>query len=151
MRKAVLLAFLAVVLSACSESLEFADWTIPVSPRTNAPSKPKVSPPRAPLPGIWTSLTFHHRSIFWPINRVFRIRLVISWRPERTARLTAFPRAAMLILIVGRAHAEAFVLHLAPPTPSKRKKRPITTNPLITTQRFDQRRFGIATERTMIA
>jgi len=57
----------------------------------------------------------------------------------------------MLILIVGVAHAEAFVLHLAPPAPSKRKKRRITTNPLITTQRFDQRRFGIATEATMLA
>ena len=30
MRQAVLLAFLAIVLSACSEPLEFADWTIPV-------------------------------------------------------------------------------------------------------------------------
>ena len=57
----------------------------------------------------------------------------------------------MLILIVGIAQAEAFVLHWAPPTPSKRKKRPITTNPLITTQRFDQRRFGIATEATRLA
>ncbi len=57
----------------------------------------------------------------------------------------------MLVLIVGRAQAEAFVLYLAPPTPSKRKKRRITTNPLITTPRFDQRRFGIATEATMLA
>ena len=103
------------------------------------------------MPGIWTSFPFHHRSIFWPIDRVFRIPLVISWRPERTALLTAFPRAAMLILIVGIAQAEAFVLHLAPPTPSKRKKRRITTNPLITTRRFDQRCFGIATEATMLA
>ena len=57
----------------------------------------------------------------------------------------------MLILIVGITQAEAFVLHLAPPTPSKRKKRRITTNPLITTRRFDQRRCGIATEATMLA
>ena len=56
----------------------------------------------------------------------------------------------MLILIVGVAHAEAFVLHLAPSTPSKRHKRRITTNPLLTTQRFDQRRVGIATEATML-
>lgn len=86
------------------------------------------------MPGIWTSLTFHHRSIFRPIDRVFRIRLVISGRPELTALLTAFPRAAMLVFIVGIAHAEAFVLHLAPPTPSKRQKRRITTNPLLTTR-----------------
>jgi hypothetical protein len=102
------------------------------------------------VPGIWTSLTFHHRSIFWPIDRVCRIPLVISWRPERTALLTAFPRAAMLILIVGIAQTEAFVLHLALPTSSKRKERRITTNPLITTRRFDQRRLGIATEATML-
>jgi hypothetical protein len=57
----------------------------------------------------------------------------------------------MLILIVGITQAEAFVLHLAPPTPSKRQKGRITTNPLITTRRFDQRRFGIATEATMLA
>jgi len=57
----------------------------------------------------------------------------------------------MLILIVGITQAEAFVLHLAPPTPSKRQKGRITTNPLITTRRFDQWRFGIATEATMLA
>ena len=103
------------------------------------------------MPGIWTSLTFHHRSISWPIDRVFRIPLVLSWRPELTALLTALPRAAVLILIVGITQAEAFMLHLAPPTPSKRQKCRITTNPLITTRRFDQRRFGIATEATMLA
>ena len=102
------------------------------------------------MPGIWTSWTFHHRSIFWPIDRVFRIPLVISWRPELTALLTTFPRAAMLILKVGIAQAEALVLYLAPPAPSKRQKRCITTNPLITTRRFDQRRLGIATEATML-
>jgi hypothetical protein len=103
------------------------------------------------VPGIWTSLTFHHRSIFGPIDRVFRVLLVISWRPERTALLTTLPRAVMLILIVRIAHAEAFMLHLAPSTPAKRKKRCITTNPLVTTRRFDQRRFGIAAEATMLA
>jgi hypothetical protein len=61
------------------------------------------------------------------------------------------PRAAMLILIVGIPPAEAFVLHLAPPTPSKRQKGRITTNPLSTTRRFDQRRFGIATAATRLA
>ena len=100
---------------------------------------------------MWTSLTFHHRSISWPIDRVFRIPLVLSWRPERTALLTAFPRAAMLIFIVGRTPAEAFVLHLTPPTPSKRKPGRITTHPLITTRRFHQRRFGIAPEATRLA
>ena len=57
----------------------------------------------------------------------------------------------MLIFIVGITQAEAFVLHLAPPTPSKREKRRITTNPLITTRCFDQRCFGIATEAAMLA
>jgi hypothetical protein len=57
----------------------------------------------------------------------------------------------MLIFIVGIAHAEAFVLHLAPPTPSKRHKRRITTNPLLTTRCFDQWRIGIPTEATMLA
>ena len=103
------------------------------------------------MPGMWTSLTSHHRSISWPIDRVFGIPLVVAWRPEFTALLTALPRAAMLVLIVGIAQAEACVLHLAPPTPLKRKKRRITTNPLLTTRGFDQRRFGIATEATMLA
>ena len=57
----------------------------------------------------------------------------------------------MLVLIVGIAQAEALVLHLAPPAPSKRHKRRITTNPLITTRRFDQRRGGITAEATMLA
>jgi hypothetical protein len=103
------------------------------------------------VPGIWTSLTVHHYSISWPIDRVFRIPLVISWRPELTALLTALPRTAMLVLIVGIAQAKALMLHLAPPAPSKREKRGITTNPLLTTRRFDQRRVGIATETTMLA
>ncbi len=103
------------------------------------------------MPGIWTSLTSYHRSISWPIDWVFRIPLVSAWCPELTALLTAFPRAAMLVLIMGRAQAEAFVLHLAAPAPSKRKKCRITTNPLITTRRFDQRRLGIATEATLLA
>ena len=85
------------------------------------------------------------------MDRVFRLPLVIAWRPELTALLTALPRAAMLVLIVGIAQAKALMLHLAPPAPSKREKRCITTNPLITTRRFDQRRFGIATEATMLA
>jgi hypothetical protein len=43
------------------------------------------------------------------------------------------------------------MLHLAPPAPSKREKRCITTNPLLTTRCFDQRRVGIATETTMLS
>ena len=57
----------------------------------------------------------------------------------------------MLVLVVGIAQAEALMLHLAAPAPSKRKKCRITTHPLLTTRRFDQRRFGIATEPTMLA
>src|SRR4029453_4364082 len=98
---------------------------------------------------MWTSLTFHHHSIFWPIDRVFRIPLVISWRPELPALLTAFPRAAMLIFIVGIAHAEAFVFHLTSTAASKRQKGRITTDPLLTTRRFHSRRLRIATEATM--
>ncbi len=56
----------------------------------------------------------------------------------------------MRILIVGIAQTEAFVLPLAPPTSSKRKERRITTHPLITTRRCDQRRLDIATEATML-
>jgi len=100
---------------------------------------------------MWTSLTFHHRSISWPIDRVFRLPLVISWRPALTALLTAFPRAAMLIFIVGIPQAEAFVLHLTPSTPSQRKKCRITTHPLSTTRRLHQRRFGLATAATRLA
>jgi hypothetical protein len=103
------------------------------------------------VPGIWTAWAFHHPAIAWPIDRVFRIPLVIAWRPERTALLTAWPRAAMRVLIGGIAQAEALVLDLAPPAPSKRQKRRLTTNPLLTTRRFDQRRCGIATEAPRLA
>src|SRR5882672_3091432 len=88
------------------------------------------------VPGIWTS-SLSHRSIFWPIDWIFRIRFVITWRPEIPAWLTAFPRTTVLILIVGIAHTKAFMLHLAPPTTSNRHKGRITTNPLLTTRRFD--------------
>jgi AhpD family alkylhydroperoxidase len=68
------------------------------------------------LLGIWTSSTLQHRSIPGPINRVLRIPLVISGRPERAALLTTRPRPPVLILVVGVAHAEALVLHLTPAT-----------------------------------
>lgn len=57
----------------------------------------------------------------------------------------------MLILIMGVAQAKAFVLHLTSTTPLKRHKGRVTTYPLLTTGRFHQRRFGIATEATMLA
>src|SRR5687768_9909291 len=68
-----------------------------------------------------------------------------------TTLFRSLPRAAMLVLIVGIAQTEALVLHVAPPTPAKRHKRRITTNPLLTTRRFDQRRVGITAEATMLA
>ena len=43
MRRAVVLAFLAMILSACSEPLEFADWTIPVAAETQIVEYPAVS------------------------------------------------------------------------------------------------------------
>src|SRR4029453_8738567 len=97
----------------------------------------KIALSRAILvPGIWTS-SLSHRSIFWPIDWIFRIPLVITWRPEIPAFLTAFPRTTVLILIVGIAHTKAFMLHLASPPASKRHKGRITTDPLLTTRRFD--------------
>ncbi len=103
------------------------------------------------MPGIWTSLTSHHRLISWPIDRVFRIPLVIAWRPEFTALLTTFPRATMLILIMGIAHTKALVLDLTPSAASKRNERRIATYPLLTTGGFHQRCLGIATEPAMLA
>ncbi len=102
------------------------------------------------MPGIWTSLT-SHPSISWPIDWVFRIGFVISGRPEITTLLTAFPRATMLILIMGVAHTKALVLDLTPSATSKRKKGRIATYPLLTTGGFHQRRLGIATEPAMLA
>src|SRR5713101_3278602 len=102
------------------------------------------------VPGIWTSLT-SHPSISRPIDRVFRIDFVIAWGPEIPAFLAAFPRAAVPILIVGIAQAKAFVLDLATPATSKRHKRRIATNPLLTARRLHQRRLGIATEAAMLA
>src|SRR4030095_1387332 len=101
------------------------------------PRASKIALSRAILvPGIWTS-SLSHRSIFWPIDWIFRIPLVITWRPEIPAFLTAFPRTTVLILIVGIAHTKAFILPLASPPASKRHKGRITTDPLLTTRRFD--------------
>lgn len=57
----------------------------------------------------------------------------------------------MVILIMGVAQTKAFVLDLTPPSASKRHKRRIATDPLLTTPGFHQRRRGIATETTMLA
>src|SRR5712692_3290989 len=102
------------------------------------------------MPGIWASL-ISHPSIPWPIDGVLRIAFVISGRPEIAAFLTTFPRPSMLILIVRITHAKALMLHLTSPAASKRHKGRIATDPLLTTRCFDQRRFGIATEATMLA
>jgi len=56
----------------------------------------------------------------------------------------------MLILIVGIAHAKAFVLDLTIPAALKRHIGRIATHPLLTTRRFDQRRLGIAAKPTML-
>jgi hypothetical protein len=72
------------------------------------------------VPGIWLLPTLYHCSISRPIDGVFRIGFVISGRPKITTLLTAFPRTAVLVLIVRIAHTEAFMLHLAPSTPSER-------------------------------
>ena len=57
----------------------------------------------------------------------------------------------MLILIMGVAQTEALVLDLTPPAASKRHKRRIATDPLLTTWGFHQWRLGIATEPAMLA
>lgn len=57
----------------------------------------------------------------------------------------------MLILVMGVAQPQAFVLDLTTPAASKRQKRCIATDPLWTTRRLHQRRRGIATETTMLA
>jgi hypothetical protein len=56
----------------------------------------------------------------------------------------------MLILIVGIAQAKAFMLHLTSPATAKRHKGRITTYPLLTTRRFDQRGPVIATKPAML-
>src|SRR5712692_3648397 len=95
-------------------------------------------------------MTSQH-SIFWPIDGVLRIVFVLARRPEITALLTALPRATMLILIVGVAQTQTFVLDLTPSAASKRHKGRIAPYPLLTTWRLHERRRGIATESTMLA
>jgi len=102
------------------------------------------------VPEIWTSLT-SYPSISGPIDWVFGIGFEISRRPELTALLTAFPRAPMLILIMGIAHTKALVLDLTPPATSKRHKGRIATYPLLATRCLHQRRRWIATETTMLS
>ena len=100
---------------------------------------------------MWTSLTTSHPAIFWPIDGVFRRGFVISRRPEITTLLTAFPRATMVILIVGVAQTQALVFDLTTSAASKRHKGRIATYPLLTPWGFHQRRLGIATEPAMLA
>src|SRR5439155_20869639 len=88
-------------------------------------------------------------SISGPIDGVFRIGFVITRRPKITALLTALPRAAMVILIMGVAQTKALVLDLTAPTASKRHKRGIATYPLLATRCLHQRRRGIATKAAM--
>ena len=57
----------------------------------------------------------------------------------------------MPILIVGITQAKALMLDLASPPASKRYKGGIAIYPLLTTRRFDQRRFGITAKSTMLA
>ena len=102
------------------------------------------------VPGIWASMTSQH-AIFWPIDGVLRLGFVLARRPEITALLTALPRATMLILRVGVAQTQTFVLDLTPSAASQRKKGRIATYPLLTTWRLHSRRRGIATESTMRA
>ena len=57
----------------------------------------------------------------------------------------------MLILVMRIAQAQAFMFHLTVSSASKRQKSGITTYPLLTTRRFDQRRLGITTKPAMLA
>ena len=57
----------------------------------------------------------------------------------------------MLILIMGIAHAQAFVLDLTTSAASQRQKGGIATYPLLTTWGFHQGRLGITTEPAMLA
>ena len=98
-----------------------------------------------------TSLPGRNISISRPIDGVLGVELVISWRPEIPAFLAAVPRSPMPILIVGITQAKALMLDLAAPAASKRHKGRIATDPLLTTRRFDQRRFGRAAKPTMLA
>ena len=84
--------------------------------------------------------TLSHRAIFWPIEWVVCIRFVLTWRPAISALLTAFPRTTVLFLLVGIAHTQAFLLHVAPPTALQRHTGRITTDLLLPTRRFDSRR-----------
>ena|SRR6266571_5123410 len=98
--------------------------------------------------GMWTSLPSYH-SISWPIDWVFRRGLVIVRWPERTAFLTAFPRAAMGILIMGGAQTQARVLDLTTPAAAQRHNGRIAAYPLLATRRLHSRRRGITTKATL--
>src|SRR5688572_23100384 len=56
----------------------------------------------------------------------------------------------MLVLVVGIAQAEAFMLHLAPPATAKRQIGRIATDPLLATRCFDQCGPRIATKAAML-
>src|SRR5260370_40908134 len=56
----------------------------------------------------------------------------------------------MLILVMRIAQAQAFMCHLTISSASQRHTSGITTYPLLTTRRFDQRRLGITTKPAML-
>src|SRR2546425_11661154 len=97
---------------------------------------------------MWTSFTAY-RFISRHIDRMFRIRFVLLWRPELTAWLTGLPRTRVAINGVGRAQRKAFGFNLAAAATSQRHQGGIAAYPLLATRRLHSRRRGIATKAAL--
>ena len=84
--------------------------------------------------------------IFWCIDGVFRILLVLRWSPEFSTGLASFPRTFVSVGKVRVTQAESLVFILTTCPTAKRNKFGIATNPLIAAARFNQRGFLVTTK-----
>src|SRR2546425_8014596 len=84
--------------------------------------------------------------IFWCIDGVFRVLLVLRWCPELSTGLASFPRTFVAVGKVRVTQGESLVFILTTCTTAKRNKFGIATNPLIAAARFNQRGFLVTTK-----
>jgi len=89
--------------------------------------------------------------IFWRIDGIFCVLLVLRWRPEFSTRLASLPRSLVSITEVRVTQAESLVLILTTSATTKRDIFGIAANPLIATARFNQRGFLVATKATTLS
>lgn len=85
------------------------------------------------------------------ISRPLTASFEVLFSKKPAALPTRLQGSLVAFIIVEMTGAIVFMLKLAIPTPAKGYEGRITTNPLLTTARFDQRHPFTSTEPTMLA